>query len=115
MLRNRLYRHKIRVVGWPPTNKNNDISGRALIKELFAKPKSRISFPDEETFFKRERRRFIQQMTDVEKVWTGEKLKLCHPSGRTKHDDYVKSLEYCLMASLKSSRHSYIPISKSVR
>lgn len=99
LLRNRLQHYGIRVEGWLPSPLNNDITGKQLEQELKAIP-PRLFYPAEET---REQRRFIQQLLDCEKVYKTDKLKLEHPRRRSAKDDYVKSLEMALHASLKGS------------
>jgi len=90
------------VEGIPSTQKNLDTIYKRLERELL---NGRIHYPPEEAISgeeqKRCRRRFIEQMIDVEKVYEGNFLNLKAPSRRGCHDDYVSSLALALQASLK--------------
>jgi len=90
------------VEGIPSTEKNLDTMYKRLELELLNR---RIHYPPEEAIIeeeqKRYRRRFIEQMIDIEKVYEGNFLNLKAPNRRGCHDDYVSSLALALQASLK--------------
>ena len=90
------------VEGFPSTQKNLDTIYKRLEQELLNR---RIHYPLEEAIADEEqsrcRRRFIEQMIDVEKVYEGNFLNMKAPNRRGCHDDYVSSLALALQASLK--------------
>ncbi len=68
-------------------------SSSELMKHFDSELKSkRFSYPaGESTRNEREYKRFIQQMTDARKFYSGSHMIVEHPGGRDAHDDYVFS------------------------
>ena len=54
-------------------------------------------------------------MLDCEKAYNGDLLKLTHPNRRGAHDDYVKSLEYGLHASLSKQTRGTVKLGPKIR
>jgi hypothetical protein len=60
----------------------------------------RFGYPaDDETQQTREYRRFIEQMTELQKTYSGQNLVVAHPPERGKHDDYPDSAALAVWAS----------------
>lgn len=64
-----------------------------------------IDYPSQEEAarknLRRERARFIEEFLDLNKVWKGNLMRLEHPSGYDKHDDYPKSCGLMLRSIMK--------------
>jgi len=63
---------------------------------------SRVHYP-KETKYTREKNKFIEQMLDLERNYSGNLLKLEHPKIRGRHDDYPQSLALAIFAFKEKS------------
>lgn len=62
----------------------------------------RVFYP-KKTRFRKEKNKFLEQMLDLERVYTGRKLKLTHPKQHGRHDDYCYSLALAVYALVEKS------------
>lgn len=108
MASNRM-KHDMEIIDVIFNVKNNDIIGKILSTEFGNK---RIFFPHdlqvtqvitEENQQPLFRNHFIEQMLDLERTYTGDKLHLKSPDRRGVHDDYADSCGLALYASLVGS------------
>ena len=65
----------------------------------------RVHFP-KHTRYKREKNRFIDQLLDLERQYTGHTLKLSAPNIRDRHDDFPISLALAIYAFKQKSFHA---------
>jgi len=80
--------------GFYGTAPRNHLRNQAMDREFQT---GRLHFP-KHTRYRRERDRFIDQMLDLERKYTGLHLKLEHPDIKGRHDDYPDSLAYAIYA-----------------
>lgn len=88
-----------RVGSFHATVKDNDKMSKSMDREFQHK---RVHFP-KNTRYKRERNRFIDQMLDVERKYSGHSLKLEAPKTQDRHEDYVISCGLSIYALKEKS------------
>lgn len=79
--------------------KENDKMGKAMDREF---QHDRIHFP-KHTRYRREKNRFVEQILDLERKYTGHTLKLQAPNVKGRHDDYPISLALAIYAFKEKS------------
>jgi len=88
------------VDGYYGSKKENDEMYKAMDREF---QHDRIFFPKEDS---REKSRFIDQLLDLERKYTGHTLKLQAPQTKGRHDDYPISLALAIYALKEKSFQS---------
>jgi len=102
MLRKRLWEEelvdsrsgRVKKVAWARVGdfyasaRENDEAAKAMDREF---QHDRVKYP-KHTRYKREKSKFIDQILDLERKYTGHTLKLEHPKIKGRHDDYPISL-----------------------
>ncbi len=90
------------VDGYYGSKNENDIMFKALDREA---QHDRIFFP-KHTKYTREKSRFIDQLLDLERKYSGNTLKLQAPQVKGRHDDYPLSLALAIYALKEKSFNS---------
>jgi len=79
--------------------KENDKAAKAMDREF---QHDRVKYP-KHTRYKREKGKFIDQILDLERKYSGHILKLEHPKIKGRHDDYCISLMLAIYAFKEKS------------
>lgn len=89
-------RYWARLEGYYGSARENHEVNQSMDREF---QHGRVHFPKHVSVQqRREKNRFIDQILDLERKYTGKYLKLEHPSIKGRHDDFCKSLGYAIFA-----------------
>jgi len=93
MLKKRLYRFAP-IEDYYGNTQSNDDMYKTMDREFIH---DRLFYP-KTTRYKREKNKFLEQLLDLERTYTGSYLKLSHPKTKGRHDDYPQSLALAIYA-----------------